>query len=279
MKKDNTSIWQYLVIYAIILFFVAIAVYPALRILTISLRPGNNLLNESLRIIPQGATFNNYVKLLTEKPFLIWVRNSLLVTSVVTFFGVSLASMAGYAFSRYKFPGRKAGLLSLLVTQMFPPTMLLLPLYIMISKLQLVNSFLGLIIMYSATALPFCIWLMKGYYDSIPFSLEESAMIDGAGRLFAFRKIILPLASPALVITALFSFMSAWNEYIVAAQVLWYEDMFTLPLGLKSLQGNMTTEWGMYAAGALLISIPVVVLFLVLSKWLVSGLTLGSVKG
>lgn len=279
MKKDNTSIWQYLVIYAIILFFVAIAVYPALRILTISLRPGNNLLNESLRIIPEGATFSNYVKLLTEKPFLIWIRNSLLVTSVVTLFGVSLASMAGYAFSRYKFPGRKAGLLSLLVTQMFPPTMLLLPLYIMISKLQLVNSFLGLIIMYSATALPFCIWLMKGYYDSIPFSLEESAKVDGAGRFFAFRKIILPLASPALVITALFSFMAAWNEYIVAAQVLWYEDMFTLPLGLKSLQGNMTTEWGMYAAGALLISIPVVILFLVLSKWLVSGLTLGSVKG
>jgi arabinogalactan oligomer/maltooligosaccharide transport system permease protein len=279
MKKDNTSIWQYLVIYAIVLFFVAIAVYPALRILTISLRPGNNLLNESLRIIPEGATFSNYVKLLTEKPFLIWIRNSLLVTSVVTLFGVSLASMAGYAFSRYKFPGRKAGLLSLLVTQMFPPTMLLLPLYIMISKLQLVNSFLGLIIMYSATALPFCIWLMKGYYDSIPFSLEESAKVDGAGRFFAFRKIILPLASPALVITALFSFMAAWNEYIVAAQVLWYEDMFTLPLGLKSLQGNMTTEWGMYAAGALLISIPVVILFLVLSKWLVSGLTLGSVKG
>lgn len=279
MKKDNTSTLQYMVIYAIILFFVVIAVYPVLRILTISLRPGNNLLNESLRIIPEGATFNNYVKLITEKPFLIWIRNSLLVTSVVTFVGVSLASMAGYAFSRYNFPGRKAGLLSLLVTQMFPPTMLLLPLYIMISKLQLVNSFVGLIIMYSATALPFCIWLMKGYYDSIPFSLEESAMIDGAGRLFAFRKIILPLASPALVITALFSFMSAWNEYIVAAQVLWYEDMFTLPLGLKSLQGNMTTEWGMYSAGALLISIPVVLLFLVLSKWLVSGLTLGSVKG
>jgi arabinogalactan oligomer/maltooligosaccharide transport system permease protein len=133
--------------------------------------------------------------------------------------------------------------------------------------------------MYSASALPFCIWLMKGYYDTIPASLEESAMIDGANKFLAFRKIILPLASPALVITALFSFMTAWNEYIVAAQVLWYEDMFTIPLGLKSLQGNMTTEWGMYAAAALIISIPVIVLFLVLSKWLVSGLTLGSVKG
>ena len=270
---------NYIIIYLIIFIFIAISLYPILRVLTISLRPGDNLLNESLRIIPKDASFENYVKLFTEKPFLIWIRNSVLVTIIVTILGVVLASFAGYSFSRFRFPGRKAGLLGLLVTQMFPATMLLLPLFIMISKLNLINSFLGLIIMYSASALPFCIWLMKGYYDTIPYSLEESAMMDGANKFFAFRKIILPLAAPALVITALFSFMTAWNEYVVAAQVLWYDDMFTIPLGLKSLQGNMTTEWGMYAAGALLISIPVIILFLVLSKWLVSGLTLGSVKG
>jgi len=274
MKKNR----NYIIIYLIIFIFVIISIYPILRVLTISLRPGDNLLNESLRIIPKDATFDNYIKLFTEKPFLIWVRNSILVTLVVTIVGVILASFAGYSFSRFKFPGRKAGLLGLLVTQMFPATMLLLPLFIMISKLNLINSFLGLIIMYSASALPFCIWLMKGYYDTIPISLEESAMMDGANKFFAFRKIILPLAAPALVITALFSFMTAWNEYVVAAQVLWYDNMFTIPLGLKSLQGNMTTEWGMYAAGALLISIPVIILFLSLSKWLVSGLTLGSVK-
>ena len=268
-----------IIIYAIILLFVVVSVYPILRVLTISLRPGDNLLNESLRIIPQDADFNNYIRLFTEKPFLIWVRNSLLITLVVTITGVAMASTAGYAFSRFRFPGRKAGLLSLLVTQMFPATMLLLPLYIMISKLNLVNSFIGLTIMYSASALPFCIWLMKGYYDTIPISLEESAKMDGASRIYAFWRIILRLAAPALVITALFSFMAAWNEYIVAAQVLWYEDMFTIPLGLKSMQGNMTTEWGMYAAAALLISIPVIILFVALSKWLVSGLTLGSVKG
>lgn len=270
---------NYIIIYFIIFVFILIATYPILRVLSISLRPGDNLLTESLRIIPEDATFQNYVDLFTQKPFLIWVRNSLLVTIVVTIIGVVLASFAGYAFSRFSFPGRKAGLLGLLVTQMFPATMLLLPLFIMLSKLQLINSFIGLIIMYSATALPFSIWLMKGYYDTIPASLEESAMIDGANKFYAFHKIILPLAAPALVITALFSFMTAWNEYVVAAQVLWYEDMFTIPLGLKSLQGNMTTEWGMYAAGALLISIPVIILFIALSKWLVSGLTLGSVKG
>ena len=277
--ENSIKDFKIIMSYAIIILFVIISVYPVLRILTISLRPGDNLLNRSLAIIPEDATLDNYVRLFTEKPFLLWIRNSLMISITVTIVGVAFASLAGYAFSRYRFPGRKAGLLSLLITQMFPATMLLLPLFIMLSKLNLINSFLGLIIMYSATALPFSIWLMKGYYDTIPFSLEESAMVDGAGRFYAFWKIIMPLAAPALVITALFSFMAAWNEYIVAAQVLWYEEMFTIPLGLKSLQGNMTTEWGMYAAGSLLISIPVVALFLFLSRWLVSGLTLGSVKG
>jgi arabinogalactan oligomer/maltooligosaccharide transport system permease protein len=162
---------------------------------------------------------------------------------------------------------------------MFPATMLLLPLFIMLSSLHLINTYLGLIVIYSSTALPFCVWSMKGYYDTIPYSLEEAARIDGASRFMAFYKIILPLASPALVITALFSFMSAWTEYIVAAQVLWYEEMFTLPIGLKSFQANMTTEWGLYAAGAMIVSIPAIALFLFLTKYLIGGLTLGSVKG
>lgn len=277
--RNKTTKTGYFFIYLFLTIFVIISIYPILTVLTVSLRPGDNLLDKSLRIIPAHATFDNYVRLFTEKPFLLWIRNSLYITIVVTIIGVVLASIAGYAFSRFKFPGKKAGLLSLLITQMFPATMLLLPLFIMLSKLHLINSFLGLIIMYSATALPFSIWLMKGYYDTIPFSLEESAIVDGAGLFGAFYKIILPLAAPALVITALFSFMSAWNEYIVAAQTIWYEEMFTIPLGLKSLQGNMTTEWGMYAAASLIISIPVIILFLSLSKWLVSGLTLGSVKG
>jgi arabinogalactan oligomer/maltooligosaccharide transport system permease protein len=157
--------------------------------------------------------------------------------------------------------------------------MLLLPMYIMLIKLHLINSYLGIIIIYSATALPFCVWQMKGYYDTIPYSLEESARIDGCNQWQAFYKIIFPLAAPALVITALFSFMTAWSEYIVAAQVLQDTNLYTLPLGLKSFQSNLTTEWGLYAAAAMVVSIPVVILFVVLSKWLVSGLTLGSVKG
>lgn len=277
MKR--TSILQYIVIYAILIVFLTWSIYPILRVISISIRPGDNLLNESLAIIPENWTFDNYVKLFTEHSFLRWMWNSILVTGVVMLTGVALASTAGYAISRYKFPGREASLMSLLVTQMFPATMLLLPLFIMLAQLHLINTYLGLIVIYTSTALPFCVWQMKGYYDTIPYSLEEAARIDGASRFGAFYKVILPIATPALVITALFSFMAAWTEYIVAAQVLQYENMFTLPVGIKNFQANMTTEWGLYAASALVVSIPAVALFLFLTRYLVGGLTLGSVKG
>jgi arabinogalactan oligomer/maltooligosaccharide transport system permease protein len=265
--------------YAVLIIFSVIAVYPVLQVLTISLRPADRLLSTSLEIIPDNPTFQAYVELFTGRPFLLWVRNSLLVSLVVTLTGVVLASTAGYAFSRFNFFGKKAGLLGLLTTQMFPATMLLLPLYIMLIKLGLINTYMGVIVIYSATALPFTIWTMKGYYDTIPYSLEEAARIDGCNQFLAFYKIVLPLAAPALVITALFSFMTAWAEYIVAAQVLQDGDLWTLPLGLKSFEANMSTEWGLYGAASLIVAIPVVILFLSLSRYLVSGLTLGSVKG
>jgi arabinogalactan oligomer/maltooligosaccharide transport system permease protein len=162
---------------------------------------------------------------------------------------------------------------------MFPATMLLLPMYIMLVKLQLIDTYLGIVIMYSATALPFCVWQMKGYYDTIPTSLEEAGRIDGCNQFQIFVRIILPLAAPALVITALFSFMAAWTEYVVAAQILQDTEMWTLPLGLKSFESNMGSEWGLYGAASMIVTFPVVLLFLSLSRWLVSGLTLGGVKG
>lgn len=265
--------------YAVLALFTFLAVYPILYIVTISLRPGDRLLSTSLEFIPDGATLDNYRRLLTETPFLRWMGNSIFITLVVTITGVVLASTAGYVLSRYKFYGRASMLKGLLVTQMFPATMLLLPLYVVLIKLQLLNSYIGLVVIYSATALPFCVWQMKGYYDTIPAALEEAARIDGCTPWQAFRLVVLPLAAPALVITALFSFMSAWNEYVVANVVLQDTDMFTLPLGLKLFQGSMTTQWGLYAAGSIIVSIPVVVLFLALSKYLISGLTLGGVKG
>ena len=277
MRKD--PLYLRVLIYIGLTIFTLVTLFPVLRVISISLRPDNQLLTTSLALIPEGWTFAAYRELLFERSFLTWLMNSTLVAVTVTLTGVVLAATAGYAFSRFRFVGRSAGMIAVLTTQMFPATMLLLPLYITIAYLHLVNTFIGLIIIYSATALPFCIWQMKGFYDTIPISLEEAARIDGCTRWSAFYRVILPLAAPALVITALFSFMTAWSEYIVAAQVLQDEALYTLPLGLKAFQSNMNTEWGLYAAASVLVSIPVVVLFMLLSRWLVSGLTLGSVKG
>lgn len=267
-----------ILVYAILAAFVVVSLYPIICVLTISLRPGDRLLSKSLAIIPENATLANYVELFTGRPFLRWMSNSLVVSAAVTVLGVVLASTAGYVLSRFRFVGRGAALVSLLTTQMFPATMLLLPMYIIISRMELLNTYLGLIVVYSATALPFCVWTMKGYYDTIPYSLEEAAMIDGCSHFQAFYRIVLPLASPALAITALFSFMSAWSEYLVAAQVLQDPDMYTLPLGLKQFQQNMSTDWGLYAAAALIVALPIIIVFMLVNRWLVTGLTLGGVK-
>ena len=281
MKSNakRKSLYVSIATHATLIVFAIIAVYPVLQIVTVSLRPSDKLLSTSLELIPAGATLRSYFSLFTTQPFLLWMKNSLIISLTVTLTGVVLASMAGYAFSRFGFIGKKFGMLSLLVTQMFPATMLLLPLYIMLIYLGLINTYLGIIITYTATALPFCIWTMKGYYDTIPTSLEEAARIDGCGQFQSFYMVILPLAAPALVITGLFSFMTAWAEYLVAAQILQDTQLWTLPLGLKSFESNMSTEWGLYGAASLIVMVPVVALFLMLSKWLVSGLTLGSVKG
>ncbi|MCK5572661.1 MAG: ABC transporter permease subunit, partial [Bacteroidetes bacterium] len=257
---NTKKLLRQILTYMFLLAFTAIAVYPILQVVTISLRPGDRLLSTSLEIIPENATFGNYLELFEDRPFMLWMWNSIFVSLVVTLTGVTLASTTGYAFSRFQFIGKKIGLLSLLTTQMFPATMLLLPLYIVLIRVGLINTYMGVIAIYTATALPFTIWTMKGYYDTIPYSLEEAARIDGCNQFQAFYKVILPLAAPALVITALFSFMTAWSEYLVAAQVLQDSELWTLPLGLKSFEANMSTEWGLYGASSIIVTIPVVVL-------------------
>jgi len=270
---------KYLLIHLAIIAFVIVCVYPLLRILSISMRPGDKLISTDLALLPAGATFGAYIRLIKETLFLRWLWNSLLITVATSFIGVSLASTAAYAFSRFKFGGKKGGLILLLSTQMIPAGMLILPLFLMIMKLGLMNTYLGMIIAYSVSSLPFSIWILKGYYDTIPRSLEEAALVDGTSQLGAFYRIILPLSTPALSIAFLFNFTTAWNEYLVARVVLFSSKQYTWTLGLFELQGQYITQWGMFAAGSMLVTVPVLIVFLYSSKWLISGLTLGSVKG
>jgi arabinogalactan oligomer / maltooligosaccharide transport system permease protein len=278
-KRRVKSLTKRVLIYVLLIFITIVTVYPIVQIFGISLRPANQLYSTSLRIVPEHASFESYRTVLFKKDFFTWLRNSLIVALAVSVLGVSLASTAGYAFSRFRFKGKRLGLITILVTQMFPATMLLLPLYVLMKRLGLIDSLVGIIIAYTATALPFCIWTMRGYYDTIPRDLEEAAIIDGSTQLGAFWRVTLPLSAPALVITGLFSFMSGWSEFIVARVIINKQGLYTLPLGLESLSSTFQTEWANYAAGSIIVCIPVVVLFLLLSRFLISGLTLGGVKG
>jgi arabinogalactan oligomer/maltooligosaccharide transport system permease protein len=247
--------------------------------ISVSLRPGDRLISTDLSLIPAGASMVSYLRVFRETNFLLWLWNSLVITCVTSFIGVSLAATGGYAFSRFRFPGNRLGLTLLLGTQMIPAGMILLPLFLMIMRLGLINTYLGMIVAYSVTSLPFSIWILKGYYDTIPRSLEEAALVDGTSRFGAFYRIVLPLSTPALAIAFLFNFTQAWNEYLVARVVLCDSQRYTWTLGLFELQGQYLTQWGMFAAGSFVVTVPVLIIFLYSSKWLVSGLTLGGVKG
>jgi arabinogalactan oligomer/maltooligosaccharide transport system permease protein len=270
--------------HAFLAIFTMVTLYPVLWVISMALTPQQGF-SMSLSPIPAEPTLENFVYVVTRESangdwlFGQQLLNSVIVSVATTVLGIFLACTAGYAFSRFRFPGRREGLMMFLVSQMFPGTMMLIPLYVILDAVGLLNQLAGLILVYSTTAIPFCVWMLKGYFDTIPKELEESAIIDGASQFTIFWRIILPLARPAIAVTALFSFMTAWNEFILATTFMNSEDAYTLPVTLQSYVGAYSTQWGYFAAGAILVSIPVVALFFSLQKYLVGGLTAGSVKG
>ncbi len=204
--------------------------------------------------------------------------NSLIVAGAATGVGLLFAASAGYAFSRFKFPGHRLGMVGFFVTQMFPGTMMIVPLYLIANHLGLVDTVVGLVFVYATTSLPFCVWTLKGYFDTIPIDIDEAALIDGASRVRTFYQVLLPLVRPALAVTALFSFLGAWNEFVLAATFLSREEKFTLPVTLYRHVGAYGADWGAFAAGSIVVSLPVCILFLTLQRHLVGGLSSGAVK-
>jgi arabinogalactan oligomer/maltooligosaccharide transport system permease protein len=276
-----------------LIVFTLLSCYPIFWVLTIAFSgkqslaivnlPKNPTTSDRLRAMtpwPENVSASNFVSVMTDQPFARWMFNSAVVAAATMVVGVFMACTTAYAFSRFRFPGRRAALMSFLVSQMFPGTLMMIPLYIILVQwLGLGSSWLALILMYATTAIPFCVWMLKGYFDTIPKELEESALMDGASTGRIFYSIVLPLAKPAVAVTALFSFMTSWNEFILAATFMDKESMYTAPVGLRFFVGGFSQQWGYFAAGSVIVAIPVVVLFMFFQKYLVSGLTAGAVKG
>ena len=259
----------------VLLHFVVLTLLPLVWILDIALSPGNALGGS----LGGPYTTEHFSKMLGSASFWTWMRNSLIVSLGTTLLGLVVAVPAGYAFSRYKFTGRDVSMFAFLLVQMFPGIIILVPYFLVMKTLGLLNSHLGLILAYCVTALPLCVWMLKGFFDTVPRELEEAALLDGCNQFQVFTKVVLPLSLPAVAVTALFSFLAAWNEFLLALTFNTSNDMYTLPVGLASMISSTGQAWGDFAAASLLVSLPVALLFLFFQKFLIEGLSAGGVKG
>jgi arabinogalactan oligomer/maltooligosaccharide transport system permease protein len=249
------------------------------------------------QIVPTHVTLHNFGNLLhnnvatsgggkADAPYVSWYVNSLIVAAATALFTVMLSALAAYAFSRFRFKGRRLGMMTLLLIQMFPQFLAIVAIYLIVLNVGDIfhvigiNTLLGVIVVYLGGALGVQAWLLKGFFDTIPSELDESARVDGATAGQIFWGVVLPLAAPVLVVVALISFVGTLNEYVIASALLQTTDHFTLPVGMRGfIDQQYGQRWGPFAAGALLAAVPVAALFLFLQKYIVSGLTAGSVKG
>lgn len=277
-KKSGRKIITVLLVVQVCAF----ALFPFLWMISTSFKPAEEVYTNTPAFIPDHPTAQGYVEMLTTESstfdFKKWAVNSVVIALMTTVFSMVTATLGGYGISRFRFRGRGALSYIVLTTQVLPGSLLMIPLYIIMGNLQLLDTRLGLVIAYATFSVPFCTWMMKGFFDSIPLSLEEAAKVDGAGRFRCFATVVMPLTVPGLVATGLFAFINGWNEYLFASTFMKSYENWTLPMGIASFQGQYTTNWGTLMAGSVLVTIPVVVLFLALQKHLVGGMTAGAVK-
>lgn len=262
----------------IILCFLALV--PILYALSLSLSGSGGALSSKLSLLPQDFTFGNYRMILVEKPFLRWFYNSAVLSVGTMVIAIGCGVMASYAFSRYRFRGRMGILKCLLLLNAFPQILSMFALFRLLKEMNMLDTKIGLIIIYAGSMCIFSVWNMKGYFDTIPVEIEEAGRIDGATDFQLLWKLVMPLARPAIIVTAVMVLIFVWNEYLFSTTFLLNQDSYTLAGGLYQLQSNdYSRSWGMFSAASILVSVPVLVIFFCIQKYMVSGLTAGGVKG
>ena len=268
-----------LMVYSLLLVAATVILFPIFWMTSSSLKPSGELFARDLTMLPIHWTLENYRNVWVNTKFPIYFWNSFKVAALSTICSVLIAMYAAYAIARIEFVGRYTYGLVLLITQMFPHILLVIPLYLLIQRMGMLNTHFALFLAYTAFSLPFTVWLLRGFFEAIPAELEEAAEIDGASMLTTFHKIILPLAGPGLSAVTMFSFNRAWNEFLFALVFLSSRDLFTMPIGLASFQEEFTFRWDLIMAGAGIITLPVLLLFLLMQRFIVQGLLGGALKG
>ena len=252
-----------------------IAVFPVFWVLVTSFKPTKDAYSSAL---VRSFTFANYAHVLDSK-FPRWFLNSVIVAAFTMLIGVFIAATCGYAMSRFRFPGYRPLMWLFLVTQMFPVAILIVPIYNIMTRLGLIDTYPSLIIAYCTIAVPFCAYLLKGYFDTVPIEIDEAGRVDGLSPFGAFWRLIVPLARPGLAVTAFYTFLTAWGEVAYASKFMTSENKYTLPFGMQTYVGQFKTEWGDLAAASIMVAVPALAVFYVVQKYLVSGLTAGGTKG
>jgi arabinogalactan oligomer/maltooligosaccharide transport system permease protein len=282
---------RHLALQLICLGITATVVFPLMWIVSMALDPRNLSRPTDLTLIPPGASLDAFAKVLAQptlNPVSFWqlALNSLFIAAVIALASVTIGVLAAYAFSRLKFPGRGVLMIAVLAVLMLPAVATIAPLFVSLNKIQigtfnLRNSLLGVALAVTSGTLPFAIWNLKGYLDTIPRELEEAATVDGANKFQIFRNVILPLATPVLAVTAFFGFIAGWTEFYFSWTFLSNPDNFTLAMALNGMVGQYAgdTKWSEFAAFSILVAVPVSVVYLFLQRYIVSGLTIGGVKG
>lgn len=265
-------------LYGILIVQTVIVLVPVIWIIGSSMNPGNSLYGSTF--IPKNPTFAHYIELFTKTDFPKWYFNTLKIATLTMVFSVIFITMTAYVMSRFRFKGRKQGLMLMLILQMFPTLLSMTALYVLLWQMNLLNNHWGLVLIYVGGGIPYNTWLVKGYFDGIPRSLDEAGKIDGASNLTIFRKIILPLAKPIITFVALTSFTGPWMDFLLPRLLIRSAENKTLAVGLYEwVTGQQNTKFTLFAAGAILVAIPIVILFAFLQKNIVEGLSSGASKG
>ncbi|MFC4598721.1 carbohydrate ABC transporter permease [Cohnella hongkongensis] len=275
--------WNRLLVYAAAVLISLFAVSPFLWMILTSLKPQAEIYSKPLAYLPNQIHLSGYENMLNPNAdasanFIVWFKNTAIVSVLTTLLSLIVSALGGYAMSRFRFRGRMSVGYMILLTQMLPGSLLIIPLYLIMKEYQLLNSHFGLVIAYATVAVPFCTWMLKGYFDGISTAIDEAASIDGAGRWTTFVRVILPLTLPGLVVTAVFSFLTSWNEFMFAQTFLSDYGKWTLSVGIASFQGQYVVNWDYLMAGSVMTTIPIVLVFWLLQKHLVNGMTAGAVK-
>lgn len=276
IKKFRTL--EKIAVYILLIIIALCVLIPVIWIVLSSLQEGNSLFSSTL--IPKKLTIQHYINLFKDTDFPLWYWNTFRIAVANMCISVVITTLTAYVFSRYKFKGKKAALITVLVLQMFPSFLAMTAVFILLSKLNLLDTFTGLILVYSAGQVPYNSWLVKGYFDGIPKTLDEAARVDGAGHMTIFLKIILPLAKPIIVLVAITNFMGPWFDFIFPQLVLRSQNKRTLAMGIFDwIQKGANDNFTMFAAGAILVAVPITILYMFLQKHIVKGLSAGAVKG